>query len=257
MARQIIAGNWKMNLHLAEGQELIKATNAYLNNHPAEHVDVVIAPSAMYLVASVENASNNKLSISAQNMAAHDNGAFTGEISGSMLKDAGVELVLVGHSERRDIFGEKDQLLNAKTHKALTLGLYPIFCVGESLEQRKSGQHFAHIKNQLTAGLDGFSADDLPNIILAYEPIWAIGTGETASPEQAQEMHAFIRKFLSESFSATAAEETSILYGGSVKPSNAKELFSQPDINGALIGGASINAESFIELIKIGESTLR
>ncbi len=257
MARKIIAGNWKMNLHLNEGAALVKASNDYLNENPVNHIDVIIAPPSYQLAQSVSLSGNKKLSVSAQNMAATDNGAYTGEISASMIKDAGAELVIIGHSERREIFGESDELLETKLHKALEYGLYPIFCVGESLDQRKKGEHFDHIKNQIDAGLKNFSAEELTQIILAYEPIWAIGTGETASPGQAQEMHAFIRKHLAQSFSATIADECSILYGGSVKPSNAKDLFSQPDIDGGLIGGASIKADSFIELIQIGEAVLR
>ncbi|CAN0344708.1 unnamed protein product [Pylaiella littoralis] len=190
-------------------------------------------------------------------MAAEENGAFTGEISASMVKDAGAELVIIGHSERREIFGESDALLERKLKKALEHGLYPIFCVGESLSQRKNNEHFQHIENQLKAGLQSFSGEEIPQIIIAYEPIWAIGTGETASQEQAQEMHSFIRKYLAQQFSAAVADEVSILYGGSVKPANARGLFGQPDIDGGLIGGASLDAESFTALIQIGEEILR
>jgi triosephosphate isomerase len=257
MARKIVAGNWKMNLNLAEGAALVKAANDYLNANPVKHIDVIVAPPAHQLVQTVKLATNTKLSTVAQNMAAHENGAYTGEISASMLVDAGVELVIVGHSERREIFGEDDALLEQKLHKALEHGLYPIFCVGETLEQRKAGEHFKHIENQLQAGLSKFAADQLPQIIIAYEPIWAIGTGETASNEQAQEMHAFIRKHLATISNAAVADEVSILYGGSVKPANARGLFGQPDIDGGLIGGASIQIDSFLELIKIGEDILR
>lgn len=246
-----------MNLHLGEGATLMEAINAELNVNPVEHIDVVVAPPFYHLQQSRKIATNNKLSISAQNMAAQENGAFTGEMSASMVKDSGAELVIIGHSERREIFGEDDALLESKLHKALEYGLYPIFCVGESLSQRQNGEHFKHIEKQLKAGLSKFSSEQLPQIILAYEPIWAIGTGETASPEQAQEMHSFIRKFLGGEFSAAVADEVSILYGGSVKPANARQLFSQPDIDGGLIGGASLKADSFIELIKIGEEVLR
>lgn len=246
-----------MNLNLKEGAELVKATNEYLNAKPLQHIDVVVAPPALQLVSNVSLASNNKLSVVAQNMAAQDNGAFTGEISASMLVDAGVELVIIGHSERREIFGEDDKLLELKLGQALKHGLMPIFCIGESLEQRQSGEHFDHIKRQLDAALVNISAEDLANIVFAYEPIWAIGTGETASPQQAQEMHAYIRKHLAQKFSAAVADEASILYGGSVKPANAKDLFGQPDIDGGLIGGASIQIDSFLELIRIGEEVLR
>lgn len=257
MARKIVAGNWKMNLHLTEGQALVKATNDYLNQNPVEHVDVIIAPPAYQLSQSVANSSNKMLSIAAQNMAAQDNGAYTGELSASMLLDSGSELVIIGHSERRTIFQEDNGLVNAKIHQALKNNIYPIFCIGESLEQRKNGEHKNHIQKQLDEGLEGVPSDELYRVIIAYEPIWAIGTGETASPEQAQDMHAFIRKYLSEKYSAASADETSLLYGGSVKPGNARDLFGQPDIDGALIGGASLDQESFISIIKIGEEILR
>lgn len=257
MARKIIAGNWKMNLHLAEGAALVKAANDYLNANQVNHIDVIVAPPAYQLVQSQSLATNTRLSVSAQNMAAHENGAYTGELSATMIKDAGAELTIIGHSERREIFGEDDALIEAKLHKALEHDLYPIFCIGESLEQRKNGELYNHIEKQLDAGLSKFSSEELVKIIVAYEPIWAIGTGETASPEQAQEMHAFIRKHLAKQFTATVADEVSILYGGSVKPANANDLFSQPDIDGGLIGGASISADSFIELIRIGEEVLR
>lgn len=257
MARKIVAGNWKMNLHLKEGQALVQATNEYLNQNPVKHVDVLIAPPAYQLSQSVFNSGNNKLSIAAQNMSAHDNGAYTGELSASMLLDAGAELVIIGHSERRTLFGEDDALINAKVHQALRNGIYPILCIGESLEQRKNNEHEAHIKRQLDEGLKGLAGDELYRVIIAYEPIWAIGTGETATPVQAQNMHSFIRRYLSEMYSATVADEVSILYGGSVKPSNARDLFGQPDIDGALIGGASIVKDSFLDIIQVGEEILR
>ncbi len=257
MARKIIAGNWKMNLHLKDGQALVQGVNEYLNQNPVNHVDVLIAPPAYQLAQSVFNSGNKMLSIAAQNMAAQDNGAFTGELSASMLKDAGAELVILGHSERRTIFGESDEMVNAKVLQALKNGLYPILCIGESLEQRQNKEHKAHIEKQLRAGLKDVDSDELYRVIIAYEPIWAIGTGETASPEQAQDMHSYIRKFLSEMYSAASADETSLLYGGSVKPANAKELFEQPDIDGALIGGASIVKDSFLDIIQVGEEVLR
>lgn len=246
-----------MNLNLKEGAELINAAEKYLAAKPVHHIDVIVAPPAYQLVQSSQLSKNERLSVAAQNMAAEEKGAFTGEISASMVKDAGAELVIIGHSERREIFGESDELLERKLKKALEHGLYPIFCVGESLSQRKNNEHFQHIENQLKAGLQSFSAEEVPQIIIAYEPIWAIGTGETASQEQAQEMHSFIRKYLGQQFSAAVADEVSILYGGSVKPDNARGLFGQPDIDGGLIGGASLDAESFTALIRIGEEILR
>tara|TARA_R110001592_G_scaffold268269_2_gene534482 strand:+ start:7496 stop:8269 length:774 start_codon:yes stop_codon:yes gene_type:complete len=257
MARKVIAGNWKMNLSQKEGEELVKASNAFVEANPLAHVEVVIAPPFLQLQQAVKNAPNGRVSIAAQNMNENDNGAFTGEISASMLKEIGVELVIIGHSERREILGESDAQIHAKLKKALRSNLYPILCVGEKLEDRKSGNHFKFVQAQLESALEGFSGDELSSLVIAYEPIWAIGTGETASPAQAQEMHAFIRKHIASVYTATLADEISVLYGGSVKPENAKEIFAQPDVDGGLIGGAATKPESFIELIKIGESVLR
>jgi len=257
MARKIIAGNWKMNLSPKEGEELVKASNAYVESHALAHIEVVIAPPFIQLKDAVKNATEDRISIAAQNMNENDNGAFTGEISASMLQEVGVELVIIGHSERREVLGESNDQVHAKLKKALSSNLYPILCVGEKLEDRKSGNHFDFVQGQLDSALAGFSGDELSSLVIAYEPIWAIGTGETASPAQAQEMHAFIRKHISSIYTATLADEVSVLYGGSVKPENAKEIFAQPDVDGGLIGGASTKVESFIELIKIGESVLR
>jgi triosephosphate isomerase len=257
MARKIIAGNWKMNLTLKEGEELIKASNAFAEANSIAHVEVVIAPPFLQLRDAVKLASGPRVSIAAQNMNENDNGAFTGEISATMLKEVGVELVIIGHSERREVMGETNDQIHAKLKKALSSNLYAILCVGENLEDRKSGNHFNYVTAQLDSALAGFSADELSSLVIAYEPIWAIGTGETASPEQAQEMHAFIRKHLANIYTATLADEISVLYGGSVKPENAKEIFAQPDVDGGLIGGAATKIDSFIELIKIGESVLR
>jgi triosephosphate isomerase len=257
MARKIIAGNWKMNHNLDEGLAVVKAVNTYVQKKELKHVEAVIATPFIHLAAAAKISVANRLSVAAQDCSAHESGAFTGEVSAAMLKSTGTELVLVGHSERRQFFKETDKELSGKIKQAWACGLLPIFCVGESLEQRQSGAHFKTVENQIKGALGGFSADALENMIIAYEPVWAIGTGETASPEQAQEMHNHIRNYMAQLHNATLAHEISLLYGGSVKPSNAKELFSQPDVDGGLIGGAALQADSFIELLEIGEAVLR
>lgn len=246
-----------MNLSIKEGEDLVKASNAYAASNPLKHIEVVIAPPFVHLREAVKLSPENRVSIAAQTMNENDNGAFTGEISASMLSEIGVELVIIGHSERREIIGENNDQIHAKLKKALKSNLYPILCVGENLDDRKAGKHFDFVRGQLDSALQGFNSDALSNLVIAYEPIWAIGTGETASPSQAQEMHAFIRKHLGSLFTATLADEVSILYGGSVKPENAREIFAQPDVDGGLIGGASTKVDSFLELIKIGEAVLR
>lgn len=257
MSRKIIAGNWKMNLLHQEAQELLQATNVYLNELNPQKIEVVVSPNFTQLEMALHSSTHKKLNVAAQNMAAEDFGAFTGEVSGKMLADIGIDIVILGHSERREVFLESDDLIHKKLHKALELNFLPILCVGESLPTRQAGEHFNFVKSQLDSALEGVSSVQAENIVIAYEPIWAIGTGETASPEQAQEMHAYIRKYLSGRYDVTTADDISILYGGSVKPSNARDLFGQPDVDGGLIGGASLKADSFRELIKIGEEILR
>lgn len=211
--------------------------------------EVMVAPTSVNLFPSVSAADGTSIEVIAQNMHEAANGAFTGEISGSMLKSIGVNTVILGHSERRAIYGETDELLAQKVDAALNNHIRIIFCVGETLEVRKQDQHFIEVANQIRKSLFHLSAADWKNIVIAYEPVWAIGTGETASPEQAQEMHDFIRKIINKKYTSEISDNVSILYGGSVKPNNAKEIFAKEDVDGGLIGGASLKAEDFLAII--------
>lgn len=235
-----------MNKTASETQELINELVAKLPNSGAE---VMIAPTFVNLAASVSQLSESNIEVVAQNMHYADNGAFTGEISADMLLDVGVKTVILGHSERRAYFGEDDALLAKKVDQAISKSLRVIFCFGEELEDRKGGNHFDVVESQLKNALFHLSPESWKHIVLAYEPVWAIGTGETASPEQAQEMHAFIRKIVGEKYSESLAQGVSVLYGGSVKPNNAAEIFSKPDVDGGLIGGASLVADDFAAII--------
>ena len=243
MRQKIVAGNWKMNKNLVEAKALIKGIKKAVKNNLEEQIRVIIAPSYVNLNTAVKKTKKSAVEVAAQNMHQSKNGAFTGEVSADMLTNIGVDLVILGHSERREYFGETDALLAEKVTTALENKLEVIFCFGEVLEDRKSENHFKIVENQLKNGLFHLKASDFSNVILAYEPVWAIGTGETASPEQAQEMHAFIRKTITEAYNSDISEAVSILYGGSVKPSNAKELFANPDVDGGLIGGASLKPD--------------
>lgn len=248
MRTKVIAGNWKMYKDVTGTIDLITGIkNALGTATPA--CTVIVCPPFTSLETASTLLKNSPVKLGAQNMHPENSGAFTGEISASMLKSVGAEYVILGHSERRTIFGESDQFINLKIKKALESALLPIFCIGETLQERESGVTFDIIKRQVTDGLKGISEADLSNIIIAYEPVWAIGTGKTASPEQAQEVHAYIRGLIATMHSTTAAEEIIIQYGGSVKPDNAKELLSQKDIDGALVGGACLIPESFISII--------
>ena len=213
------------------------------------NTEVMVAPTSVNLFPSVSAADGTSIEVIAQNMHEADNGAFTGEISGSMLKSIGVNSVILGHSERRAIYGETDELLAQKVDAALNNHIRIIFCVGETLEVRKQDQHFIEVANQIRKSLFHLSAADWKNIVIAYEPVWAIGTGETASPDQAQEMHDFIRKIINKKYTSEISDNVSILYGGSVKPNNAKEIFAKEDVDGGLIGGASLKAEDFLAII--------
>ena len=213
------------------------------------NTEVMVAPTSVNLFPSVSAANGTSVEVIAQNMHEAANGAFTGEISGSMLKSIGVNTVILGHSERRAIYGETDELLAQKVDAALNNHIRIIFCVGETLEVRKQDQHFVEVANQIRKSLFHLSAADWKNIVIAYEPVWAIGTGETASPEQAQEMHDFIRKIINKKYTSEISDNLSILYGGSVKPNNAKEIFAKEDVDGGLIGGASLKAEDFLAII--------
>ncbi len=247
MRSKIVAGNWKMNKTLSQTLVLITELSAKLPNTGAE---VMVAPTYVNLAGAVTELGNSKIEVIAQNMHFAENGAFTGEISADMLLDIGIKTVIIGHSERRAYFGETDEILAKKVTAALGKNLRVMFCFGEELQDRKSGNHFNIVESQLKNGLFSLDSQAWKNIILAYEPVWAIGTGETASPDQAQEMHQFIRKTISEAYDNAIAGNVSILYGGSVKPSNAEEIFSKPDVDGGLIGGASLVADDFIAIVK-------
>ncbi len=247
MRSKIVAGNWKMNKNLDETETLLSALSAKLPDTDAE---VMVAPTYINLTAAVRNLESSKIEVIAQNMHFAESGAYTGEISADMLLNVGINTAIIGHSERRAYFGETDEILAKKVTTALEKGIRVMFCFGEELEDRKSGNHFKVVEEQLKNALFALDSAAWSNIILAYEPVWAIGTGETASPEQAQEMHAFIRKTIGEAFDSSVANNVSILYGGSVKPGNAEEIFSKPDVDGGLIGGASLVADDFIAIVK-------
>ena len=236
-----------MNKTLQEGIELAKAVNDFFDENPTD-AEVIIAPPFIHL--SELAGSLSSVSLSAQNCASEAAGAYTGEVSAEMIKSAGAGYVILGHSERRSYFGEDDDLLNRKIKLALEHGLKPIFCCGEVLSEREAGNHFKVVETQVKTSLSGLESRELDNIVIAYEPVWAIGTGVTASPAQAQEMHAFIRGIIRDGFGDSAAENMTILYGGSCKPSNAMELFANPDVDGGLIGGASLNADDFIAIVR-------
>lgn len=246
MRKNIVAGNWKMNKTLPQAIELI---NEIKNNKPNNSEEVILATPFPYLVKAIELVAGSDIKIAAQNMHQAEGGAFTGEVSASMLTSIGVNTVILGHSERRAYFHENDALLANKVDTALAHDMTVIFCFGEELKDRQSDNHFNVVEYQLRDGLFHISKENWKNIVLAYEPVWAIGTGETASPEQAQEMHLFIRNLVDKVFGREISENVSILYGGSVKPDNAKEIFSKPDVDGGLIGGAALNANDFFGII--------
>ena len=247
MRKNIVAGNWKMNTTVPEGIELAKAVVARSAEVPAE-VKLIVATPYTHLCPVAEVVKGTVVGLSAENCADHAKGAYTGEVSADMLVSAGCEYTILGHSERRQYYGETDEKLVEKTKLALGAGLKVILCVGENLEEREAGKHFDVCEAQIKNVLYNFTAEDMKNIIVAYEPVWAIGTGKTATAEQAEEIHAFIRKVVCEKFGAQVADDLTILYGGSCKPSNAKELFAQPDIDGGLIGGAALKADDFIAI---------
>lgn len=247
MRQKIVAGNWKMHKNAEETEDLLNDLIDKLPNDVEAHI--IVAPTFVNLASAVDHLEFTNIGVAAQNMHQAESGAFTGEISADMLKSIGVGIVILGHSERRAYFHETDALLAEKVNTALKHELQVIFCFGEELKDRQSGNHFTIVENQLRDGLFHLEAKDWESIVLAYEPVWAIGTGETASPEQAQEMHKFIRETITAKYSATLAEEVSILYGGSVKPDNAKEIFSKPDVDGGLIGGAALKASDFAAIV--------
>jgi triosephosphate isomerase len=250
MRQKIVAGNWKMNNDKGETKTLIEGVKKEIENLTLDNTRVIVAPSFVNLESAVNLAEGSSIEVVAQNMHQTKNGAFTGEVSADMLKSVGIKTVIIGHSERRSIFNENDEILAEKVDAALANGLEVIFCFGEKLEERKTDNHLLEVGSQLKNSILHIAAEDWKNVVLAYEPVWAIGTGETASPEQAQEMHAFIRNVVAKKYTQEIADDVSILYGGSVKPANAEEIFSKPDVDGGLIGGASLKASDFSAIIK-------
>lgn len=250
MSRKVfIAGNWKMNKTAAETKALASELKEKFANI-GDNVTVAVCPPFTSIATAVELLKGTKVKVGAQNIHWADNGAFTGEISGAMLKEMGVEYVIIGHSERRQYFGETDETVNKRTVAALKNGLKPIVCIGETLAEREGNKTDAVLSTQIKGGFAGLSADDMKKIVIAYEPVWAIGTGKTATPEMAQETHAFIRKQLTSMFGTEVAESIVIQYGGSMKADNSKALVAQKDIDGGLIGGAALQAGSFYDLVK-------
>ncbi len=252
MRKIIIAGNWKMNKTNAEA--IAFATELKDKIVPYKKTEIVVCPSFVALTSVSMILKETRAKVGAQNLYWEASGAFTGEISAEMIEKAGCEYVIIGHSERRQYFGETDQTVNQKIKRTLTTCcLKPIVCVGETLDQREKGDTTKVVKKQISQGLDGLTASQMERIVIAYEPVWAIGTGVTATPQQAEEVHSFIRQHLNTMFNGQIAEATAILYGGSVNPKNILELLKQPNIDGGLIGGASLKADSFIEMIKLAE----
>ena len=248
MSKKIVAGNWKMNTTIEQGVALTAALLKKEEEFP-QGVNVVVAPPFTHLYPVCQLIKGHKMALGAQNCAAQQQGAYTGEVSAEMLASASCQYVIIGHSERREYYGDTATVLIKKLAQALQAGLIPVFCVGEKLAEREAGRHFEVIAAQLKEAITTLNPSDFAKVVIAYEPVWAIGTGKTATSEQAQEVHAFIRKTLAETF-GTLASQTSILYGGSCKASNAHELFAQKDIDGGLIGGASLQAEEFVAIIK-------
>ncbi|SES41715.1 triose-phosphate isomerase [Salipaludibacillus aurantiacus] len=250
MRKPIIAGNWKMNKTKAEALDFIQEVKGLVPS--ADTVESVICSPYLFLDALIEEAKGTDVKVGAQNMHFEENGAFTGEVSPVALKDLGVEYVVIGHSERRELFGETDESVNQKVHAAFKHGLVPIVCVGETLEQREANETNNVVTKQVNDGLKGLTEEQVKQTVIAYEPVWAIGTGKTASSEEANETCGVIRRVVGETFSQEAAEAVRIQYGGSVKPANIKELLGQSDIDGALVGGASLEAQSFLQLVEAG-----
>lgn len=247
MRQKIVAGNWKMHKNAEETEDLL---NELIDKLPNDvEAQVIVAPTFINLASAVDHLEFTNIAVAAQNMSQFESGAYTGEISADMLKSIGVNIVIIGHSERRAYFHETDFILADKVTTALSHNMTVIFCFGEELKDRQNNQHFNIVENQLRDGLFHIKDKNWEQIVLAYEPVWAIGTGETASPEQAQEMHRFIRETVRQRFGSTIAEDVSILYGGSVKPENAKEIFSKPDVDGGLIGGAALKAKDFAAIV--------
>ncbi|MCC8038552.1 MAG: triose-phosphate isomerase [Bacteroidales bacterium] len=249
MRKKIVAGNWKMNTTLEEGVQLAKEVNEALATTMGVKCDVVICVPFTHLAIINQVIDKNRLGLGAENCADHLKGAYTGEVSAPMVASTGANYVILGHSERRQYYGETPEILKTKVNLALEEGLTPIFCIGEVLEQREDGSYLDVVKAQIEESLFDLDAEQFGKLILAYEPVWAIGTGKTATDDQAQEMHAFIRKVIADKYGKEVADNTSILYGGSCKPSNAAQLFAKPDVDGGLIGGASLKCADFMGIV--------
>lgn len=247
MRKPIVVGNWKMHTTLKEASDLVRSLKAGIGN--LDEVEVGVCPPFVYLAAVREMLTGSNIKLGSQNTHWESKGAFTGEISPQMLKDIGCTYVTVGHSERRHLMGETDEVVNKKLKAVLAADLTAIFCMGERLEEREAGTTETVLRRQLEEGLDGLASPQMRQIILAYEPVWAIGTGRTATPQQAQDVHSFIRKFMAHLADSALAEAIRIMYGGSVKPENIRDLMAQPDVDGALVGGASLKADSFIQIV--------
>jgi triosephosphate isomerase len=248
----IVAGNWKMNMGSpSEAVEMLKKLIPLVEK--TNSIDIVIAPPFTALLSTIQAVKNTNIMVGGQNMYYEENGAYTGEISPVFLKDLGCKYVILGHSERRDVFNESDDLINKKLKKALEFGLNPIICIGEHLEERETGKTKDVIENQFNLTFKGLKNEEFGRIVIAYEPIWAIGTGKTATPEQAEEIHIFIRELIARNYGKKIAEIVRIQYGGSIKPNNAKEIFKKKNIDGGLVGGASLQSESFYKIIKAAE----
>jgi triosephosphate isomerase len=250
MRKKIVAGNWKMNMNLEEGLRFAKSLDQYFREKPSGKAEVILCTPFIHLPDVSEILKDGKLLSGAQNCASESSGAFTGEVSASMIKSTGAEYVIIGHSERRTYYNEDDKILNKKTILALNNGLKVIFCCGEVKEEREKGKHFNVVKRQLDEGLFTLNTDEIKKVVIAYEPVWAIGTGLTATPEQAQEMHQYIRKLVGNKYGNEISGNLTILYGGSCKPSNAAEIFSKPDVDGGLIGGASLKKDDFVAIVE-------
>jgi triosephosphate isomerase len=250
MRKMIIAGNWKMNKNIDQGVELVNSLCKFVNSEKSLIPEVIVCPPFTHLVPVIQALKGCSISVGSQNCSSEESGAFTGEVSAEMIASTGTEYTIIGHSERRTIFNEGDKFLEKKVKIALKNGLKVIFCCGEILEERESNIHFEVVKRQLNEGLFSIDAIDIKSVIIAYEPVWAIGTGKTATSSQAQEMHSFIRGLVKERYGLNVSDNLSILYGGSCNPKNASELFSMNDVDGGLIGGASLKPEDFCSIIK-------
>ena len=250
MRKKIVAGNWKMNMDLNDGYRLAESINNYFMENPSLKTEVILCPPFIHLAGVADILKDGNIFLGAQNCATEASGAYTGEISAGMIKSTGAQYVIIGHSERRTYYNEDNKTLCKKTVQALKAGLKVIFCCGEVIQERESGIHFDVVKKQLEEGLFSLQTENFARIIIAYEPVWAIGTGLTATPSQAQEMHKFIRDLVENKYGSERASDLTILYGGSCKPSNAREIFDEADVDGGLIGGASLKKEDFVAIVQ-------